>query len=79
MAWLHLHCRGARVVEAAAIQGRAAFPFPSFQVDPLWPESRYPNHWIVGAVIGVSVDSNDHIWIIHRQGSLESEKSNTPP
>jgi DNA-binding beta-propeller fold protein YncE len=54
-------------VEAAAPQA------PRFEVDPLWPKP-LPNHWVVGAVIGVSVDSNDHIWIIHRQGSLEAKE-----
>ncbi len=56
-----------RAVEAAAVQA------PRFEVDPLWPKP-LPNHWVVGAVIGVSVDSNDHIWIIHRQGSLEPKE-----
>jgi DNA-binding beta-propeller fold protein YncE len=56
-----------RNVEAAAVQA------PRFEVDPLWPKP-LPNHWVVGAVIGVSVDSNDHIWIIHRQGSLEAKE-----
>lgn len=43
---------------------------PRFEVDPFWPKP-LPNHWILGATIGVSVDSRDHVWIIHRQGSLE--------
>jgi DNA-binding beta-propeller fold protein YncE len=43
---------------------------PRFEVDPLWPKP-LPNHWILGATIGVSVDSRDHVWIIHRPGSLE--------
>src|SRR5206468_10967415 len=30
-----------------------------------------PNHWLLGNVIGVSVDSNDHIWIVHRGAALE--------
>jgi DNA-binding beta-propeller fold protein YncE len=30
-----------------------------------------PNHWIIGNTIGVSVDAQDHVWIIHRAGSLE--------
>jgi len=55
------------VVEAAGVQA------PRFEVDPLWPKP-LPNHWVVGAVIGVSVDSSDHIWIIHRQGSLEAKE-----
>src|ERR1700749_1923536 len=44
---------------------------PHFEVDPVWPKP-LPNHWLMGNVIGVSVDTKDHIWIIHRQGSLEA-------
>src|SRR5881628_3512899 len=43
---------------------------PRFEVDPLWPKP-LPNHWILGQTIGVSVDGQDHVWIIHRGGSLE--------
>src|SRR5439155_23140222 len=43
---------------------------PRFEVDPMWPKP-LPNHWILGQTIGVSVDGQDHIWIIHRAGSLE--------
>ena len=46
---------------------------PRFEVDPMWPKP-LPNHWLMGNVIGVSVDSKDHIWIIHRQGSLEPKE-----
>ena len=53
------------VVEAAGMQA------PRFEVDPMWPKP-LPNHWVMGNVIGVSVDSQDHVWIIHRQGSLEA-------
>src|ERR1700758_117541 len=48
----------------------AAVMAPRFEVDPLWPKP-LPNHWILGQTIGVSVDGNDHVWIIHRAGSLE--------
>ena len=51
-------------VEAAGAQA------PRFEVDPLWPKP-LPNHWLLGQTIGVSVDDKDHIWIIHRAGSLE--------
>ncbi len=51
-------------VEAAGVQA------PRFEVDPLWPKP-LPNHWLQGQTIGVSVDDKDHIWIIHRAGSLE--------
>ena len=44
---------------------------PMFEVDPLWPKP-LPNHWIIGSAIGVTVDSRDHVFIIHRQGSLNT-------
>jgi DNA-binding beta-propeller fold protein YncE len=47
---------------------------PRFEVDPLWPKP-LPNHWILGMAIGVSVDSQDHIWITHRQGSLDPKEA----
>jgi DNA-binding beta-propeller fold protein YncE len=52
------------VVQAAATMA------PRFEVDPLWPKP-LPNHWLMGQTIGVSVDAQDHVWIIHRAGSLE--------
>ncbi len=62
-------------VEASGVQA------PRFEVDPMWPKP-LPNHWVIGNTIGVSVDSKDHIWIIHRAGSLEAMEvysSTTPP
>jgi hypothetical protein len=44
---------------------------PRFEVDPMWPKP-LPNHWVMGNTIGVSVDAQDHVWIIHRAGSLEA-------
>ena len=43
---------------------------PYFEVDPYWPKP-LPNHWVVGSTIGVSVDSQDHVWIIHRPQSVD--------
>jgi len=54
-----------RSVEA---QSKAAVQAPRFEVDPLWPKP-LPNHWILGSAIGVWVDSDDHIWIIHRSSA----------
>jgi DNA-binding beta-propeller fold protein YncE len=62
-------------VEAASVQA------PRFEVDPLWPKP-LPNKWILGQTIGVSVDAQDHVWIIHRAGSLEPGEvhaTTTPP
>ena len=51
------------------INESATSSVPSFQVDPFWPKP-LPNNWILGAVAGVAVDSNDHVWIIQRPRSL---------
>jgi DNA-binding beta-propeller fold protein YncE len=48
----------------ADAQGRTV-EAPRFEVDPLWPKP-LPNHWVLGMAIGVWVDDQDHVWIIHR-------------
>jgi DNA-binding beta-propeller fold protein YncE len=40
-------------------------PAPALEVDPLWPKP-LPNHWLLGSVTGVAVDSRDHVWVVHR-------------
>jgi hypothetical protein len=60
---------------ATIAQGRNAKthmpkPVPVFQIDPLWPKP-LPNHWIVGAVVGVAIDARDHVWITHRPSTLQ--------
>ncbi len=47
---------------------------PKFEVDPFWPKP-LPNHWVIGQTIGVSVDTSDNVWIIHREGTLEPKES----
>ena len=47
---------------------------PSFHVDPGWPKP-LPNRWLVGAVVGVHVDSRDHGWIVHRPGTLQPNET----
>ena len=42
---------------------------PIFEVDPFWPQP-LPNHWVLGSVVGVGVDSRDHVFIVHRQAPL---------
>src|SRR5258705_617756 len=41
---------------------------PVFEVDPLGPKP-LPNEWLLGMTIGVSVDAQDNIWIVHRGSS----------
>src|SRR6185295_11268091 len=47
---------------------------PRYQVDPAWPK-QLPNHWLVGAVVGVAVDANDHVWITHRPSTLQPNET----
>lgn len=46
---------------------------PQFAVDPLWPKP-LPNHWVIGSAVGVAVDGQDHVWIIHRPESLQPKE-----
>src|SRR5215469_13826651 len=72
---------GSRTLEKKARVEAATMQVPTFEVDPMWPKP-LPNHWVIGQTIGVSVDAQDHIWIIHRQGSLELKEtysSQNPP
>jgi DNA-binding beta-propeller fold protein YncE len=47
---------------------------PAYQVDPAWPKP-LPNHWLVGAVVGVAVDGRDHVWITHRPSTLQPNET----
>jgi DNA-binding beta-propeller fold protein YncE len=58
---------GERDVSADSVTATVA---PMFEVDPLWPKP-LPNHWVLGRTIGVSIDSKNHVWIVHRVGTLE--------
>jgi DNA-binding beta-propeller fold protein YncE len=61
---------------SAAAQGKGAVQAPRFEVDPLWPKP-LPNHWILGSTIGVWVDADDHVWIIHRSSATLGNNEKT--
>ena len=67
---------GQRLLEKRSIAEAAGVQAPMFEVDPLWPKP-LPNHWRIGSTIGVSVDAQDHVWIIHRPETL-TEKERYP-
>jgi DNA-binding beta-propeller fold protein YncE len=48
-----------------AIASTQMVPAPVFQVDPYWPRP-IPNGWVYGTVIGVTVDAQDNVYIVHR-------------
>jgi DNA-binding beta-propeller fold protein YncE len=59
--------------QAATAQTNGKTMAPRFEVDPMWPKP-LPNHWLLGNTIGVGIDSRDHVYIIHRAGSLEAKE-----
>ena len=46
---------------------------PRFEVDPAWPKP-LPNKWVLGNVIGVGVDARDHVFIVHRNDTLDPQE-----
>ncbi len=83
MKWMHGFLAGAMVLVLAAGCGgngnsqsepeSSADGVPIFEVDPMWPKP-LPNHWVLGSAIGVAVDAEDHIWIVHRgNGNARTE------
>jgi DNA-binding beta-propeller fold protein YncE len=64
--------RTAAVLLVLATQ--APMNVPVYEVDPTWPKP-LPNHWIVGAVVGVAVDRQDHVWITHRPPTLQPNET----
>jgi len=69
-----------RPVEAQQKPAPAA-GVPTFKIDPTWP-LEFPNHWVMGSVTGVFVDSKDHTWITSLPETLTEEElyeEQTPP
>jgi len=63
---------GQEGLQTAAAQSQAARGTPKFRVDPSWP--KIPNNWQFGQVASVSVDAQDHVWVLQRPGTLEPEE-----
>ena len=56
----------------ASAQQASKLKPPTFHVDPTWPT--LPNNWVLGEVSSISVDSRDHIWVLHRPRSIPADK-----
>ena len=61
-------------VAIVTLIAQTSMQVPRYQVDPAWPK-QLPNHWLVGAVVGVAVDANDHVWITHRPSTLQPNET----
>ena len=62
---------GERLV-TSRVEAQGGPAAPAFQVDPAWPT--VPAQWTLGQVSGVAVDSRDHVWILQRPWSLDSDE-----
>src|ERR1700732_4996665 len=54
---------------------------PQYKVDPSWPK-QLPNNWIMGQVGGLTVDGENHIWVLQRPNSDTVDElgaAQTPP
>jgi len=66
---------GQAALEAkVAAEGGSAVQAPRFEVDPFWPRP-LPNHWVLGNGVGVTVDSRDHVFIVHRGAASLNERT----
>jgi DNA-binding beta-propeller fold protein YncE len=68
---------GQGIFSKAAAQAAGTVMAPKYEVDPSWPKA-LPNGWQLGQTIGVSVDAQDHVWIVHRANpdAIESAQTN---
>jgi DNA-binding beta-propeller fold protein YncE len=61
----------ARALDQAAAQGGGTVQAPKFEVDPMWPKP-LPNNWLMGMTIGLAIDAQDHVWVVHRRDTLSA-------
>lgn len=50
-------------------------PVPRFEVDADWPKP-WPDQWVVSGLVGVCVDSQDHVLVLHRQEEMSAGSRN---
>jgi len=64
-----------------SLEAQSTVQAPRFEVDPLWPKP-LPNNWVLGETIGLGIDSQDHVWIVHRAdrvNAVEGAADQNPP
>ena len=60
----------AQVIPGQALDASSA---PQYRVDPFWPKP-LPNRWSMQQIVGISIDSMDHVWFLNRgNGALPIE------
>src|SRR6266446_5808928 len=49
---------------------------PRYKFDPTWPKE-LPKNWILGHVEGITVDKDDHIWVLHDPSSVPADDASS--
>jgi DNA-binding beta-propeller fold protein YncE len=74
-AWSHGMFQHSAIVAFAQPQSAGA---PRFELDKAWPH--VPEKWKLGFISSVTVDSQDHVWVLHRPRTLaESDAAQAAP
>jgi DNA-binding beta-propeller fold protein YncE len=60
---------GGTLIASAQAQARE---IPRFEVDPAWP--KLPAKWVWGQVSSVSIDAQNHAWILQRPSSVRADQ-----
>ena len=64
-----------------SLRAQGTVQAPRFEVDPFWPKP-LPNNWVLGETIGLGIDSQDHVWVVHRAdrvNAVEGAADQNPP
>jgi hypothetical protein len=65
---------GVGQVALEAVMSQNMVEAPRFQVDPFWPKP-LPNQWTTGTMIGIDVDANDNVYVVHRGNLVAGENA----
>ena len=68
---------GSSGTSTAQTPAPATREIPTFEVDPSWP--KLPAGWVLGQVASAASDEQDHIWLLHRPGSVRADRKTGPP
>jgi DNA-binding beta-propeller fold protein YncE len=58
-------------VGEATVSGESEQLTPTFEVDPSWPT--IPNNWVFGITSGLSIGTDNNIWVLHRPRTVAPE------
>jgi hypothetical protein len=70
------------LISLSAASSAQTVQAPRFEVDPFWPRP-LPTHTILGSVTGLTIDAQDHVWVVNLTNSFvtrtESGADQDPP